>query len=216
MSILNSSVLSDLGPIEITAFVLFICALKIFLSIYRYDPNPSKLPVVGIPSGIFGRLRATQAVLSNTPDIITEGYNRYHKSQNPTAFLAPWILTKYVHVIPPSLIAEHTAAPERILSQVVAFHDENGHQSMGGTTIVEAPYHVPLIRTKLTASLPKVMGPMAEELKMAFVEEWDNSWGNKKDANGWVDVALFDDAMKIVSRTSNRVFGGTSICKSSL
>ncbi|KAF8428991.1 cytochrome P450 [Tirmania nivea] len=213
MAILTSSILSRLSPAELAGILIILCALKVTFSLYRHDPNPSKLPVVGIPPGLFGRIRAIPACLTQYNSIIADGYLRYHKQKNPTAFVAPWVLSNYIHIIPPHLIPEHKSAPENVLSQVAAFQGENGNQAIGGREIFTHMYHVPIIRQKLTASLAKMLDPMVEELEMSFKEEWEQPWMQTKDAEGWVEMRIFEETMKIVSRTSNRVFGGVVICR---
>jgi len=212
MVILTSSILSGLSPAELAGILIILCALKVTFSLYRYDPNPSKLPVVGIPPGLFGRIRAIPASFRQYNKIIADGYLRYHKQKNPTAFVAPWVLSQYIHIIPQQLISEHKSAPEHVLSQIMAFQENLGELAIGGREIFTHTYHIPIIRQKLTASLARLLDPIVDELEMSFKEEWEQPWMQKKDAEGWVEMPIFEETMKIVSRTSNRVFGGAVIC----
>ncbi|KAF8432588.1 hypothetical protein BGX38DRAFT_244967 [Terfezia claveryi] len=212
MAILTSSILSGVSPTELAGILIILCALKVTFSLYQYNPNPSKLPVVGIPPGPFGRIRAIPASLRHYNSIIADGYLRYHKQKNPTTFVAPWVLSHYIHVIPLQLISEHKSAPEHVLSQAVAFQEDNGDLAIGGKEVFSNLYHVPVIRQKLTASLARMLDPMVEELEMSFKEEWEQPWVQRKNAEGWVEMPIFEESMKIVSRTTNRVFGGAVIC----
>jgi len=126
--------------------------------------------------------------------------------------VAPWGFSHYIHIIPPHLIPEHKSVPEHVLSQITAFKENEGDLASGGRQIFQNLYHIPIIRQKFTASLPRILGPMEEELEMAFKEEWEQSWMQKKDPEGWVDIEIFWEAMKIVSRTTNRVFSGEVFC----
>lgn len=209
MAILTSYILSGVSPAELAGILIILCALKVTFSLYHYNPNPSKLPVVGIPPGPFGRIRAIPASIRHYHSIIADGYLRYHKQKNPTAFMAPWIMSHYIHVIPLQLISEHKSAPENVLSQAVAFQEEYGVLAIGGSEIFTHSYHVPILRQKLTASLARILDPMVEELEMSFKEEWEQPWVQRKNAEGWVEMPIFEETLKIVSRTTNRVFGGT-------
>lgn len=126
--------------------------------------------------------------------------------------MAPWVLSGYIHIIPPQLIQEHISVPENVFSQAVAFQEENGTLPIGGDAIFGNNYHIPIVRQKLTGSLPRILYSMVEELEVAFKEEWEQPWMQKRDTDGWVEMPIFEEAMKIVSRTSNRIFGGAEIC----
>lgn len=204
------------------AVILF--ALKSLYSFLTYDFNPQRLPVVGMPSGPFARIRAIPRLVTGTKEIVFKGYYLYqHQKENPQAFIIPHLLTGYVIVLPPNLVSEYKSAPEDVLSMSEAFEYENGAQySFGSKAVVDQPYHGPIIRQKLTGALDRVLGPLQEEIDMAFREEWETKWksnntddsgSEKGDAGGWNDVKAFEDIMDIVARASNRTFVGVPLCE---
>lgn len=226
MAIVESllSVVLELSlALKVLAIAVALLASKALYSWLTYDFNPNKLPVVGLPSGPFGRIRAIPKLVTNTKDIVFKGYYLYqYQKEDPQAFIIPHLLTGYTVVLPPTLVAEYKSAPENVLSMAEAFEYANGSQySFGSKLIVDEPYHGPIIRQKLTGSLDRVLGPLQEEIDMAFREEWESKWESKKaddsgsekgDAGGWNDVKAFEEVMDIVARASNRTFVGAPLC----
>lgn len=197
------------------AVVLIIfCILRAAFAFCKPGYNPSKVPVIGLPSGLFGRLRAVPLVFGRSHQMVMQGFSRYCKGENPTVFLTPWFLTNYVHILPPELVSEHKSVPEDILSFTMVFEDVNGVLAMGGRQIIDNPFHTAIIRQKLTMSLERLLEPVHEELEVAFKEEWEQQWVGKEQEGGWVDIPAFHVAtMGIVARTTNRAFSGMSLCR---
>lgn len=73
--------------------------------------------------------------------------------------------------------------------------------------IASNPIHEIIIRRDLTRSLGTLIPEIDEELNVGV----DDCWG--KDTENWNDVGLFTTMMKVVARTSNRVFVGLPLCK---
>lgn len=218
MTAVTNLAISQWSPVEIAVVLIISCIVRTVFAFCKSGYNPSKVPVVGLPPGIFGRLRAVPQVFGRGHQIILDGFTRYGRGKNPTAFLAPWNLTNYIYILPPQLISEHKSIPEHILSLVTAFQDENGTQAMGVKILHTGTnnYQIALIRQKLTGSLGRLLEPVREELELAFKEEWEQMWVGKEQEGGWVDVPVFPAAMDIVVRTSNRAFSGELLCRRTL
>ncbi|KAF8471895.1 cytochrome P450 [Kalaharituber pfeilii] len=219
------SVLVGFTPLQLAGIAISLWIVSYLIAYLKRDSNPSKLPVVGVPPGPLGRIRAIPASLWRLKEMVNTGYHQYHKQKNPTAFLAPYFFFDYICVIPPSLVGEVKSAPEHVLSQNEAFEDASGGlYSFGDSGLSLNLYHVVIVRQKLTATIGKILGVLQDEIVAAFTEEWDVSWGErakkadfiadeKGDAGGWVDVDVLDDTRNIVARVSNRAFSGLEICR---
>jgi hypothetical protein len=106
-----------------------------------------------------------------------------------------------------------------------------------GPGIGTDPYHIPIIRSQLTRNLGNFFSDLRDELVLAFEEiipptegklfttntsPMLSSLANLVDINcacrlaDWTKVRVYDNALKIVSRTSNRIFVGAPLCMFSL
>jgi len=199
--------------------------LAVFVKLIHYttfrDFNPSKLPVHGVSPGILGRILAIPSVYLKSFDLYDKGHAKYHAhGESPTAFLAPYQLVGYVHCLPPTLITELKSIPESVFSLGDAFNDDLSLTTIFGSEyLLTHPYHVGLIRYKLTASLAKIYGNLDEEVSYSFKEVWNRKYftpdadGKQKiDEDGWAALNITDNLMEVISRVSNRVFSGTELC----
>ena len=73
--------------------------------------------------------------------------------------------------------------------------------------IVGNALHEDVIRRDLTRQLGSLTEDIMEELGKGF----DDYWGF--DVENWHEACVFDNMIKIVARTSNRVFVGLPLCK---
>jgi hypothetical protein len=71
----------------------------------------------------------------------------------------------------------------------------------------ERPHHVQVIKTDLTRKLGSLTEDIWSELTTAF----DHHWGI--DTEQWKEVNVFETMIRIVTRTSNRLFVGEKLCK---
>ena len=215
--------LGEVSPLQFAGILALLYICKIILSFYTHDFNPSRLPLVGVPPGFLGRLRAIPDTFSRPDKMLEAGINLYQAGKQPSAFLAPWQLNKYIHILPASLVPELKAAPENVLSLIGAFEEEMGSFTFGDEAIGTHPYHIKLVRQKLTTTFDSFVASMEEEADLAFKEDWEDKWAQRlqvqkseaeggADTGGWVEVKIFEEAMNIVSRVTNRAFVGPPIC----
>lgn len=73
-------------------------------------------------------------------------------------------------------------------------------------TLARNPIHELIVRRDLTRYLGALIPDIEEELNIGV----DECWG--KDTENWTDVVPFTTMMKIVARTSNRIFVGLPLC----
>lgn len=67
--------------------------------------------------------------------------------------------------------------------------------------------HEELIKRDLTRNLESVTGDIAEELEASLKDIFGT------DAENWKEVSVYEDLRKILTRATNRVFVGMSLCK---
>ena len=72
--------------------------------------------------------------------------------------------------------------------------------------IVDNTTHHDTIKGDLTRQLASLTKPIMEELAASF----DDCWGT--DTTKWKEVCVFETIMRVVARTSNRVFVGSPMC----
>lgn len=70
----------------------------------------------------------------------------------------------------------------------------------------EKPHHVQVIKTDLTRKLSALTEEIWSELSVAFDEHWGS------DTEEWKEVNVFQTMIRIVTRTSNRLFVGPEMC----
>lgn len=74
--------------------------------------------------------------------------------------------------------------------------------------ILRAPIHEMVIRNELTRTLGTTLEPVREEL----LQSLDAFWGTSTE---WHDVVVWESLTRVVSRTSNRIFVGSTLCMAS-
>jgi hypothetical protein len=73
--------------------------------------------------------------------------------------------------------------------------------------IVRQPHHEHVVRTDLTRQLGSLTMDIMDELASGF----DETWGF--DTRAWKEIGVFENMMRIIARTSNRVMVGLPLCK---
>lgn len=73
--------------------------------------------------------------------------------------------------------------------------------------IVRHPVHEDVIRRDLTRQLGSLTMEIMEELGNGF----DRYWGF--DTENWKEACVYDNMMKIIARTSNRIIVGLPLCE---
>lgn len=74
--------------------------------------------------------------------------------------------------------------------------------------MAEQPHHVHVVKTDLTRKLSSLSEEIWTELKTALDEHWGT------DTEDWREVNVFQTMMRVVTRTSNRLFVGKQLCES--
>lgn len=74
--------------------------------------------------------------------------------------------------------------------------------------MAEQPHHVHVIKTDLTRRLNTLSEEIWTELQTALDEQWGT------DTEGWREVNVFQTMIRVLARTSNRLFVGKQLCES--
>ena len=72
--------------------------------------------------------------------------------------------------------------------------------------IVRHAHHEQIVKTDLTRQLGNLTSGIMDELGAGF----DETWGF--DASNWKEIGVFTNMMRIIARTSNRIFVGLPLC----
>lgn len=73
--------------------------------------------------------------------------------------------------------------------------------------MADRPHHAHVVKTDLTRKLGSLSGEIWTELSAALDEHWG------ADTEEWKEVNVFQTMLRVVTRTSNRVFVGERMCK---
>jgi len=133
--------------------------------------------------------------------MIKEGYKKYKRRPFKVAQLFRWDVV----VTGPTLIDELRKAPDDILSLKEALADALSLEFTLGPSVLHNPYHIPIIRTTLTRNLGAVFPDVREEMADAFNDIIPPG-------DEWIKRPALHTVMRIIARTSNRIFVGLPLC----
>ena len=143
--------------------ILILAAVVWKLAFNRHrTPNAPGIGYGSLP--VLGTWQGVVAFMKDPEGIIARGYAQYKDSY----FKVSTHVTEWVIVSDEKKITEYLAAPEDVLS----FHDWifqflQAEWTMG-YGVAHHPYHVPLVRTKLTQSIASNVPAMLVEIRKAM------------------------------------------------
>ncbi|KAF3931956.1 hypothetical protein ABW20_dc0101826 [Dactylellina cionopaga] len=165
--------------------------------------NTGETPVpIGLPTTypwLFPKTRARFASFNNTFKWVEEGYHKYSKNGKPFVIYA---IDGDMVVLPPTVLAEVKNLSANTLAVRYTFDNY----------IADDMFHIPIIRKDLTAKLASVTPAIVEELDLSF-RHYIPQLATKPDEKGWQTVTMYDLILKVVARTSHRVFIGEELCR---
>ncbi|EGN93528.1 hypothetical protein SERLA73DRAFT_97436 [Serpula lacrymans var. lacrymans S7.3] len=135
--------------------------------------------------------------------MLQEGYTN-HKGK---AFKIPGLFSWNVFLSGSELVEEVRKASEDRLSARERISDILKLKYTLGHEIMDNPYHIPIILTQLTRNLAARFPDILDEIKASFD---DNIQLN---GHEWGSVPAFETVVRVVCRTSNRVFIGLPLCR---
>ncbi|KAJ7653140.1 cytochrome P450 [Mycena polygramma] len=183
---------------------LTVVALTVSIAVLLYLKHKShrlrSIPTM-CPDGPFSSYRGALDYLRNAPRIIQTGYNKYKP-----IFRVPY-LDRYIVVLSsPEMINDMRKARDEDLSAGHGFGATLAVKYTVGEGFVTDPYHVRVIQSSLTRSIASSFAEIHDEITAAFKDEV----GLCED---WVPVPALLTALRVVSRTSNRLFVGVELCR---
>ncbi|TCD62555.1 hypothetical protein EIP91_006733 [Steccherinum ochraceum] len=134
--------------------------------------------------------------------LLQRGYDKYKGK----TFKVPEIFRWHVFVTSKVLVEELRKANDDELSFMDAMVEIHHVDYTFGQEVHSNPYHTPIIRTSLTRDLGVLYPEVRDELVTASNELIPVS-------DTWVKVQAYPTIMKIVCRTSNRIFIELPLCR---
>ncbi|KAI0827308.1 cytochrome P450 [Trametes gibbosa] len=136
-------------------------------------------------------------------EMLQEGYEKHYGTTFKVPMLDRWL----VIVTGSKLVEEVRRRPDDELSNLDGLSAFAQTKYTLGAATHQDPYHVEVIRDKLTRGLPTVFPDVIDELTLAIGEHIPI-----KD-NNWVSLPYQHAAQNIVARASGRVFVGLPLCR---
>ncbi|KAI0668027.1 cytochrome P450 [Trametes maxima] len=164
---------------------------------WRSDPLRS-IPTVGGSDLPFFSYLSSFKFSENSRQFLEDGYRKYHGSVFKVPLQDKWTVV----VSGPKLVDDLRRRPDEELSFTAAVAEIIQIKHTVGSGPVEDPYHVDIVREKLTRALPVVLPDVIDELRLA-VQEFIPARENE-----WLSVDVTKVIQKVVARASSRVFVG--------
>ncbi|KAI0368876.1 cytochrome P450 [Pilatotrama ljubarskyi] len=190
--------MTDLNvPYTVLAILVAAYVAKWWLDPLRSIPTVggSSLPVLSYLSGM--------KWIRHGKELIQEGYEKYNGAVFKVAMLDQWL----VIITGPKLIEDLRKRPDGEVSFLEAAADFVQTKYTLGPEVHYDPYHVDIIRDKLTRTLPTILPDVVDELRVAIHDHIPAKEGE------WVGVNAMEKTRQIIARASNRVFVGLPACR---
>ncbi|KAJ7137551.1 cytochrome P450 [Mycena crocata] len=165
----------------------------------------NKIPAVVGSEGFFASYVAVYRYLREGPSIIQKGSEQYRNGVFRVPRLFRW---DYV-VEGKQRIAELAGAPEHILSFTEGVAEVRSCCTAQAMKFRTNPYHDNVVRSTLTRNLGRCFPDVHDEIVCAF----DDVLPLDGQAQDWQSFQVLPGVMKIVARTSNRLFVGLPLCR---
>jgi hypothetical protein len=148
-------------PVAIAILLLIFVVWKLFFNRTQHANAPGigygRLPIVGVWLGVFTFMKDPYGTMA-------KGYEKYKGGY----FRVSTHSVEYLMVTDQEKVAEYLSAPEDVLS----FHDMIQEflqvEWTLGYGVAHRPYHIPLIRTKLTQTIANNVPSMLFEIREAI------------------------------------------------
>ncbi|KAF8637674.1 hypothetical protein AX16_010749 [Volvariella volvacea WC 439] len=173
--------------------------LKAYIDARRSPLND--IPALGFSGVLTSYITSIQSTF-RLKTMVQEALPKFNGSPFRVAMIQKWLVV----VTTPQLIDELRKAPDDALSFDEAAAETLQVDYTFGPEIRNNQYHVRSIRTPLTRNLAACFPDLFDETKLAFSELIPST-------SDWLPVPAYDTIMRIVSRSSNRVFIGLPFCR---
>ncbi|KAJ7148805.1 cytochrome P450 [Mycena crocata] len=192
-----------LSTMDSTLSLTFLaCSLSVVAFLYFKPSKLHAIPAMG-PAGKISSYRGALDYLRNAPKIIQAGYNQ-HKSMFRVSYPDKWVVV----LSSPQLINDIRKARDEDLSSEHGFGATLAVKYTLGAGFVSNPYHVRVLQSSLTRNISALFSELKDEIFTAFEDEIPLS-----DNGDWVAVPALKTVLRVVSRSSNRLFVGIELCR---
>ncbi|CAK5266785.1 unnamed protein product [Mycena citricolor] len=195
--------MSNFDPSTVAVYglvaVLPVAGVWLVKTLNQKDPVPA---VIG-SGGWVDSLKAARYFEEQPMEVVQKGYDEYKDGvfRIPRRWRWDYVVTG------PQRIKEVSGAP----SEVLSFNDGSGETIQAkytmGADLLNNAYHALAVRTSLTRNLGKVFPEVRDEIECAI----DEVFALQDDE--WKLVPVMSSLMKVVARTSNRLFVGLPLCR---
>ncbi|KAF2754375.1 cytochrome P450 [Pseudovirgaria hyperparasitica] len=171
-------------------------------------PVPAELPWLGKPPGVrlFGDIRLRLDGFRNARAYLADGYANYHQKGRSyvyrTLFGTPEI------VVPRAQLKWLLDFPDDVASVSEAHRQSlNADYTFPNPILIKECFHEHVIHKNLARKLPALLPATWDETRQAF----DDTWG--RDTTAWKEICVYENALDVIARLSNRVFLGLPLCR---
>ncbi|KAJ7599417.1 cytochrome P450 [Mycena floridula] len=182
-------------------YVLLAFVAYVFYRFIHVDSRLRAIPTVG-PSSLFLSWFRVNTLMTDFRIYLQEGYQKHHGSAFKVALLDRWS----VFVGDSRMIEDMRRAPDDLLSARVNTEDGLSIKYTLGKELTYSQSHIDVVRGALTKQFGGKFLETREEVMAAFDDEIPVT----KD---WMQVGLKDTLLRIISRSSNRLFVGLPLCR---
>ncbi|KAH9897770.1 cytochrome P450 [Cubamyces lactineus] len=177
-------------------------ACLLYLVKWKTDPLKS-IPAVGGSSLPLLSFIGAINFLVNSKRLLQEGYKKYYGSVFKVPLLEEWVLV----VSGSKMVEELRKRPDDELSFSEGVEDSMQIRYTFGPESNDDPYHVDVIKEKLTRSVPAILPDVIDELTLAVPQHIPAK------SDEWLEIQVMPTMQQIVARASNRVFVGLPVCR---
>ncbi|KAK7451288.1 hypothetical protein VKT23_012628 [Stygiomarasmius scandens] len=172
----------------------------------------------GLLSSYFGRFQ----FVKHAKDMLQEGYERHHGGLFKIRTLDQWIVIvtgdnmindirkasddKMSFDFATREVSLSTNYPLPVKRQQADFTQSFQQDYTMGKTVCLHPYHANIVRTTLTKNISTRFSDVQDEIATAFDDEIPPS-------ADWEPYPTMNTVMRIISRTTNRLFVGLPVCR---
>ncbi|OBZ79756.1 Ent-kaurene oxidase [Grifola frondosa] len=183
----------------IYTFAAIVC---VFFFIRRLLNPLNSIPTIGPSAPLLSYIGAFKYVRHGR-EMLREGYDKYRGSVFKVPMLDQWLVV----VSGPKLIDDLRKSPDDHLSFLEGAAELIQSKYTLGAGLDDDPYHVTVIRDKLTRNLAPLLPDVIDEIDVAFNELIPA----KEDE--WLPIYAMPVMIQLVARASNRIFVGVPKCR---
>ncbi|KAJ7196258.1 cytochrome P450 [Mycena pura] len=187
--------------LDIRALLLYALAAAVAIRWFQ-SREESTIPAIPGSKGLLYYVAALR-FLRNGFDVVNQGYYQHRNG----VFRVPGLFRWEYIANGPQHTAEMAAAPDDSLSFMEALRDILAVDYTNGIETFDNPFHIVTIRRHLTQNIARCFPQVRDELVHAFDDVL------ALDDKEWKLLHVVPNVMKIVARTSNRLFVGLPLCR---